>query len=459
MKKLVTHRILPALFVIMLVVSSCQKGGNGNSQLPRPDEHSSEVVTAWMDLILEMTRTTPGFSPPVAARAFGYAGLGLYESVRGGQPGYKTLAGQVSGLSQNYLPKASPNGKYHWPAVANATLATIARGCYVPAALANEQLIDDLELAFNNEFQSQIPGSGPGRSQGLDAYELSVAFGIEMGEKILDYAMSDNQDECYKNNFPTSYTAPTGNGLWVPTPPAYQRALQPYWGDVRPFLAQNVSSAVQPGPPPPFSMDGDSYFFKECKEVYDVVNAITSEELKIAKYWSDDPGLTATPPGHSLSILRQVLIKEDADLLLAAEAFAKLGMGVHDAFISCWRAKFDYNLVRPITLIRQHFDASFTTPLTTPPFPEYTSGHSVQSGAASLILTDLFGSHYSFTDYTHQNRTDIDGTPRYYSSFYDFADEAAISRLYGGIHFRAAIENGIVQGRLIGNNISALKFK
>jgi hypothetical protein len=220
----------------------------------------------------------------------------------------------------------------------------------------------------------------------------------------------------------------------------------------------NVNGAL-PAPPPAFSTDPSSAFWLEAKEMYDAVENLSADQLTIAQYWSDDPGLTATPPGHSLSIALQVLVQENADLGLAAETLAKLGMAVHDAFISCWNAKYTYNLVRPITYILAEIDAGFTTPLTTPPFPEYTSGHSVQSGAASKVLTDLFGENYAFTDKTHEARVDIDGSPRSFASFYEFAEEAAISRLYGGIHYRSAIEIGVDQGVIIGGNISALNFK
>ena len=134
-------------------------------------------------------------------------------------------------------------------------------------------------------------------------------------------------------------------------------------------------------------------------------------------------------------------------------------MGIHDAFISCWKAKYFYNLIRPITYIHEHIDDTWSIPLATPPFPEYTSGHSVQSGATAEILTDLFGENYSFVDSTHVNRTDIDGSPRSFNSFYEFADEAAISRLYGGIHYRAAIDIGVEQGIKVGENIAKLQFK
>ncbi len=190
------------------------------------------------------------------------------------------------------------------------------------------------------------------------------------------------------------------------------------------------------------------------------MNNLTQEERTIAFYWSDDPGDPGTPPGHSISIATQVLQMEKASLALAAETYCKVGIAVSDAFVSCWRCKYHFNLLRPITYIRENIDVSWSTVLSTPPFPEYTSGHSVQSGATAQVLSDLFGYNYHFTDRTHEHRTDIDGSPRSYDSFFDMADEAAISRLYGGIHYRDAIEIGVEQGIKIGQavrDISAFK--
>lgn len=437
------------MFTLLLAIfTSCHDDDLAPVQ-KATNQYSSQVVTQWMDLLLKLTQEGSGFTPPVAARSFGYTGLTLYESVRAGMPGYKSMAGQVNGLTTNMIPQAEDK-EYHWGAVANAALATIIRGCYNNASAENLAAIEALEAHFVSEFSSTTTPQA--------VLERSVTYGKSVGEVMVAYVISDEQANCYNSNFPDSYLAPTGEGFWIPTPPAFQKALQPYWGAVRPFLTKNVTEALPP-PPPAYSSDPASAFWKETLEVYHAVQNLTAEQQVIAAFWSDDPGRTATPSGHSIAILKQILEEEEADLALAAEAFAKVGMGVHDAFVSCWKAKYTYNLVRPITVIHQYIDADFTIPLPTPPFPEYPSGHSVQSGATAQLLTDLFGDDYAFTDHIHESRSDIDGRARSFSSFYDFAEEAAISRLYGGIHFRSAIEEGVKQGKEIGSNISALEFK
>jgi hypothetical protein len=206
---------------------------------------------------------------------------------------------------------------------------------------------------------------------------------------------------------------------------------------------------------PAFSKDIGSTFYAEALEVYDTVNNLTPEELAIATFWADGAG-TLTPPGHWVSITGQVLEQEDLTLDVAAEAYAKVGIAVADAFISCWEIKYHYCLLRPITYIQDPTgpinDPAWTTPIGTPPFPEYTSGHSTQSGAAASLLAELFGD-VTFTDHTHdavplpaRTFTAAAGGP---TTFEEAADEAAISRLYGGIHYRAAIERGLEQGRCI----------
>lgn len=445
-----TARPLPLLLMLtlfMFYLSSCKKDKDPDP-VSTTASYSSEVVQDWMDLSFKITKATPGFTPPVAARAFGYTGLAVYEATRPGMNGFSSMAGQVNGLTIGAIPQTDTDEDYHWGLVANNALAAIFRGCYVAAKADNETDIASLENHYNVEFAADIS---------KEVYDRSVAYGKAVGEAIHGYATSDGQAMCHNSNFPTSYSPPTGTGMWVSTPPGFQSALQPYWGDVRPFLTANVNN-TQPAEPPAFSMTAGSQFYIETQEVYDAVQNLTAEQKTIAEFWSDDPGATATPPGHSISILKQVLNKEGANLQTAAVAYAKLGMAVHDAFVSCWKAKFAHNLVRPITVIHEHMDSTFTIPLNTPPFPEYTSGHSVQSGAAAQVLTDIFGDDYAFTDQTHKDRTDIDGSPRSFDSFFDFADEAAISRLYGGIHYRSAIDLGVTQGKAVGKNISALKF-
>ncbi|HRI26480.1 MAG TPA: vanadium-dependent haloperoxidase [Chitinophagales bacterium] len=448
MKPLLNNRLLLILFFsFLLALSACRK----EEKIIAPTEDfSGEVANKWFDLARKITKETPGFTPPVAARAYAYTGVALYEAVVNGSDNYQSLAGQINGLSTAALTKPDLDAEYHWGLVANSCLADMLRKLYAPASAANMTRIDSLYAAIEQTLAT-----------GFDAevVTISVDYGKTVAAQMYAYSTTDGQDKCYQNNFPASYVLPTGPGFWVPTPPAFLNAMQPYWGNVRPFVSTNITH-TQPQTPIPFSTNVASPFYAQALEVYNTRQNLTPEQEKIAQFWSDDPGNTATPPGHSVAIATQALRKQNANLAVSAETYAKIGMGVHDAFVSCWRCKYQFNLLRPVTYIQQHIDPSFSPVLITPPFPEFTSGHSVQAAACATLLTNLFGNNFAFTDSTHVSRTDIDGSPRYYASFEAAAQEAAISRLYGGIHYREAIDKGIMQGKQIGENIAQLlQFK
>lgn len=408
---------------------------------PAPD---AQVATDWFDLYLHLVQTSPGFSPPVAARAFGYAGVTLYETVVPGFPGYQSLAGQLNGLDR--LPRPVGNRTFDGPTAANAALAQMARKLFAHTSSENLAAIQALEEQWNNALLSGLEPATHARS---------VRYGQRMANAIFAWSKTDGGHEGYLRNFPADYAPPAGLGMWLPTLPKEQPALQPTWGENRPFVLATGSSC-SPAPPPAYSEAPGSAFFEEGLEVYTVAQQLTAEQEAIARFWSDDPGETVTPPGHSIAIATLVLQQENASLMVAAETYARVGIAVTDSFIGCWNAKYEYNLLRPVTYIRQLIDPEWMPLLNTPPFPEYPSGHSVQSAAVATVLAELFGDEYAFVDHTHDGR----GLPaRSFDSFAEFAEEAALSRLYGGIHFRRAIELGLAQGECIGAAVNALAFR
>jgi PAP2 superfamily len=410
---------------------------------PAASSFDADVATTWLDLSLDLVRGTPGFSPPVASRAFAYIGITLYEALLPGMPDNRSLSGLMNGLPR--LAGAGRSSEYHWPAVANSAMAAIHRSLFPTASTAGQAALNGLEARYAEEFRRSLPRGVLNRS---------VDLGREVATAVFDWSKGDGGHKGYLRNFPTEYVPPEGPGLWTPTPPGFLRPLQPFWGSNRPCVLES-GAVPAPGDHTIYSEAPASPFFAEAVEVYETVNALTPEQRTIALYWSDDPGSTPTPPGHSVSMTTQVLRNGDVGLDVAAEAYARVGLAVGDAFVSCWNAKYRYNLLRPITYIQHQIDQGWTSILITPPFPEYTSGHSVQSGAWAQVMTDLFGA-VSFTDHTHDSRG---LTPRSFGSFLDAAQEAAISRLYGGIHFRSAIERGVEQGVGVGRAVSALPLR
>lgn len=423
-------------------------------------DHPADVALAYYDLSVEFTKQTAGFSPPVASRAWGYLGLALYESVAPGMPDHRTFAGILNGLSG--LPRLEANQAIHWGAAANASMFSIMKHLYRTAPFGETVL-----GATYEDFETRFAGEADAAT-----LERSREWGQSIAEAVWAYSITDGGHDGFLRNFPSSYVPPVGEGLWVPTPRPGglppQSALLPYWGGNRPFLLAatgNPNSICDPGPPPTYSVETDSEFYAEALEVYETGSGgsnLTPEEFIIADFWADNPGQTSTPPGHWVEILTGILEDEGLDLSVAAEIYARLGVGVSDAFISCWYTKYEHNLLRPITYIRDangpFADETWETAVATPPFPEYTSGHSVQSGAASRILSDFFGADYAFVDDTHVNRVPP-LAPRSFASFDEAADEAAISRLYGGIHYRAAIDLGVTQGRIIGDLVAAVPLR
>ena len=431
-------------FVLPWWAAGCSDSSNPASP-PVVGDAPATVATSWFDLAYNVVKVG-SLPPPSASRIYGYAGVTLYEALVPGMPGYQSLVGQVNGLTalaRTTAAYARPAAEeFHWPLVANSAMAAILRDFFANGPAAGLDSINRLEDSLNTQL---------GQGLASDVYQRSVDRGKLVASDIFAWSTSDGFAQ-YSN---CAWTPPSGAGLWVPTPPGFLAALQPCWGQLRTFALVDGQECAPP-PPPAYDETPGSPFDLEMREVYDTAGALTQVQKDIALFWADGPGVTGTPPGHSISILSQVLKAQNASLALAAESYAKVGMAVADAFIACWNTKFQYSYLRPITAIRSLVDSTWLSFIPTPNFPEYTSGHSVQSGAASEVMTDLFGPAYAFTDHTHDARG---LTPRSFGSFYEAAGEAALSRLYGGIHYRSAIENGITQGRCIGQKVNALAFK
>ena len=445
-------RFLVSLLLVLASFAACAPPAHAQSPAQSPAgtarDYDHSVATAWFDLILELIRQTPGFSPPVASRALGYAGVTLYESIVPGIPGAASLAGQLNGLDS--LPQVEQDAAYHWPSVANAALAAIARRLFASGGGAQRAAIDGLEINLRKRFGGQAPP---------DVIRRSIQRGRIVAAAIYAWSRTDGGHEGYMFNTAVDYVTPIGEGLWSPTLPGYLEPLQPYWGQNRPILLDSGAECAPP-PPPAYSTDPNSPMYQEAKELYDTVRNLTPEQRDIALFWSDDPNLTATPPGHSIALATQVLRDENASLTLAAETLARVGIAVSDAFIACWNVKYEYNRIRPIEYVQKVIDPNWnnpasTDPVITPPFPEYPSGHSTEIGAAAAVLTGLFGDSYLLVDRTQER---LGFAPRVYPSFDAAAQEAAMSRLYGGIHFRSANEAGLAQGRCIGSKVLALQM-
>jgi hypothetical protein len=372
-------------------------------------------------------------------------GIALYEAVVGGMSDHRSIASQLNGVGALPEAKGIP---YSWPLVANAALAEVMRGLWGDQTNVASQNIADLnslEASLASQYGVGVP---PGIAK------LSSDFGRSVGAAVFATSRDDGGDRSYLTNFPASYTPPVGPGFWVPTP-STQVAMQPFWGATVATFALSSSAQCDPGPPPAYSEQPNSPFWDEANFDNQLSLSLTPEQRTIAQYWADGPG-SIGGPGHSLAIVGEVLTQENANLAQAAEAYARAGVADADALTAIWQAKYEYNLIRPITYIRRVINPAFTPLLPTPPFPEYVSAHSGQSAAVLSTLEALFGNDVPFVDHAH----DADGfAPRSFAHIFAAAEEAGISRLYAGIHFQSGNLNGRALGNCVGGVVNSLSWR
>ena len=401
------------------------------------DSYPSEVASKWFDTLYDVVKSE-GTSPPPASRIYGVTAVSLYESIVSGTEEHRSLVGQLNGLRR--LPRPQKGAKYHWPTVANAALARTIRGIFTSLKAENLAAVNAIEADFDERFEAEVKQK---------VFQRSVAHGHMVADAVLGWCGTDGFGNL--NNCP--YVPASVAGAWEPTYPLYNpNPLQPCWGQIRPMVRAS-GAACRPAGHPEFSTDFGSDFYAAGLEVYNIGRNLTAEQKTIARYWADGPGATGTPPGHWIAIVGQIARKRALSLAAAAEAYARVGIAVHDAFIQCWNAKYLTNGQRPETYIQHTIDAGWLPYLVTPNFPTYTSGHSTQSGAAATVLTDMFGTK-AFTDTTHTDHGLLPPqAPRAFGSFDKAADEAALSRLFGGIHFAFDNDDGLASGRCIGRTI------
>lgn len=414
------------------------------------EKYDADLALNWSDLHLKLIRTSSGFTPPVAARTLGYAGVTLYEALVPGMASKRSLVGQLQGLAK--LPQPETGKAYNWALSANAAQASILANLFANTSGANKARIDSLENALLAQYKDKDEAVN----------ERSVAFGRSIAEAIFVWSKSDGGHEGYNRNFPADFKVPVFPGSWQPTENGRQIPMQPYWGDNRLFVSTN---GTLPMPEPlVVSTDIKSQYFAQYLEVYTKNKALTQADKEISVWWADDPSETFTPPGHSYNLARIAIKTAKADLAKAAETLARTGITVSDAFTLCWKCKYKFFNERPYTFVRRAIDPSWVPFWPAPPFPGYTSGHATQSAATATVLADLYGDSFKFTDDSHVGRVrdaqrNVDFKVRVFNSFWEAAEESAYSRFLGGIHTRQDNETGLIEGRKIGRNVDALLWR
>lgn len=380
-------------------------------------------------------------SPLVASRDYAYPMIAFYEAARNADSNhYNSYGGQLNGLK---MPPSPVQGlRYDWQ---TAGLAAFYKTSY--AFIFSKDIFqkdwDALQIKLKKK---QVP---------KQVYERSVAFGEEIAAYILAWAKEDN----YIHTRTLSRFTPSRTpGTWQETPPDYMEAIEPNWNQIRTMVLTKPDEIETP-PPAPFKSEE---FMTEWKEVYDVKKNLTTEQTRAANFWDCNPFATRTighlmysikkvsPGGHWMGIARIATRKTKQTLVPVLATYSLVSVAVFDAFIACWDVKYKTNYIRPVTTIQQMVAPAWDPVLQTPPFPEYPSGHSVISMASAVVLTSMYGPSFNYTD---DSEKPYGAETRSFHSFYEAANEAAISRLYGGIHFREAIVNGTALGKAVGEYV------
>jgi hypothetical protein len=383
------------------------------------------------------------FSPPVASRLYVYSSLASYEAIRFSRKGALSLTEKLHGFTK--MPQPEVNKEYNYTLAASQAFFNVVHNVKVFSV----DSLKSYEKALFDAFRKQIDDS---------VYQRSISFGDTIAKVILERAKKDGY---IQSRGKPKFIGSNEPGKWKPTPPDYLDGVEWCWNTMMPMVMDSASQ-FKPAPPPRFSSDTGSIFFKSVREVYNINKNLTEEQMDIATYWDDNPlvimhsghmmfgNKKITPGGHWMGICAIASRQSGADLVKTARAYALTSLALYDAFISCWDEKYRSSYIRPVTIINETFDNTWLPFLQTPPFPEYTSGHSTITASAAIVLTSLFNEKFAFQDTSDLRYI---GMQRHFNSFTDAAAEASISRVYGGIHYKFSVDTGARQGKKLGELI------
>ncbi len=426
-------------FIILVFVTTCLMLSGCKTKDQQTLDINPETIgqiTAQMTDVMVHDVT----NPPLGARFFSYACLAGYEVVALNDSSIKSMHGVLNDFPKIVRPYGIEGFSYKLSAAL--------------AMLETAKKMQPSGKALLQKYQEQLLDSCRTVGFSDEVLENSEKYALDISKQILKYAKADRYNLI--SNFPR-YEPKGVEGTWFPTPPGYFPPVEPYFNRVRPFFLDSAAQ-FKPVPPVAFSTDKNSEFYKFMKANYEV--KLDQKQKEIAAFWDCNPfaldnkghlmvGMKKISPGsHWMGITDIVCKQSKADFAKTLKVNTAVAIGMMDAFMTCWDEKYRSNRIRPETAIRKYIDPTWTPFLQTPPFPEYLSGHSVVSAAVSAILTHFIGDQFAYTD-TVEERFGLPA--RDFKSFKQAADEAAISRFYGGIHFMDAIDVGMKQGDLVGN--------
>lgn len=429
-----------ALCALVLLLSACgQRNAHSYKSITGDPLLYSRTVKNLNDIVLENN-----FAPMVAARNYVYANIAAYECIAAGDSAYPSLSGQIRHLPAMPKPRSTD---IDFPLASMLALVKVGNAVTFPEG----SMMTHYEQLLNMADSVGMPDR---------MIRETVLFADSVSAAILAWSKDDNYA---KTRGASRFNVLDSPGRWTPTPPMYATALEPHWRYIRPMMMDSASQFMPPRPPKFNLTDRNGIYFRSLMEVKNTGDSLTDEQKHIADFWDDNPfkmNVTGhvmyatkkfSPAGHWMNIVGIAAKRAGADFNQTVAAYAGTSIALFDAFISCWDEKFRSNYIRPETAINTHFDREWRPYIQTPPFPSYTSGHSTISAAAAEVMTKHFGERLAFTD---TSLLEFGIANREIRSFRDAAQEASISRLYGGIHYRFDLDEGNKAGAALGRWIA-----
>lgn len=423
-----------------MLIISCEPNSNDYKTVLSDPILYCKTVKKLNDVVMENN-----FPPIVASRNYTYANIAAYECTAANDSNYLSLANQLNGLSDIPKPRADKAIDFHLAALLAFT--KVGNAVTFPEGSMMGYYSGLTRLADSAGMPSDI-------LQNTIEYSDSVAAAILRWSGKDQYAQTRSAER---------YTVSDEEGRWIPTPPAYASALEPHWNEIRPMVLDSANEFMPPAPLPFNVKDKSSKYYQEVITLKNAIDSLTPEQKHIAEFWDDlNTKMNVSghvmfmtkkfsPTGHWQNIVGIAAEKSRADFAKTVYAYAKTSVAMFDAFIQCWNVKYKYNTVRPETVINKYIDENWRPFLQTPPFPEYTCGHTTVSAAAAEALTSIFGDHFAYTD-TSELEFGINN--RSFTSFRQAADENIWARFYGGIHFHSSCIISNQQGKIVGEFVN-----
>ena len=431
-------RLLIVMMGVVAFAYSCmQRTEARRSYFPEPMSYCKTVKE-----LNEVVKYN-NFTPIVASRNYTYANIAAYECIAAAYPKkYQSLAGQIHGLS--VMPSLDTTHPVDVEFSALLAFCKVGEAVTFPEG-SMKDYVDSLKALAKSEGMS------------AEMLNYSIAFSDTIAKSILAWSKKDNY---LQTRSAQKYTVIDLPGRWVPTPPMYASAIEPHWNEIRTIVMDSADQFRTP-PPIPFNMsDKQGPYYKQVMDVKNAIDHLTEEQKHIALFWNDLPNelhvsghvqfITKkfSPPGHWMNIVGIASVNSKADFAKTVAAYTLTSICMFDAFIHCWDEKFRSNMVRPETVINQYIDPEWRPFLQTPPFPEYTCGHSTVSSAAASALTKMYGEKFNYTD---TSELEFGIPSRSFTSFREASNENNLARFYGGIHFHPSCLVSTDYGKKVGD--------